>query len=147
MEPTDIITRLAVALAIGLLVGLERGWRTRDEEEHQRAAGFRTFALSGLLGGISGALSLQLGSQLVSFVFIGYSAAFAAFQRSQEEASAIEHRFLMAQVPNMVGWLYQQLGDYARALQFDQEGVEIAQRSEKTPAEISARINVALDIL
>jgi uncharacterized membrane protein (DUF4010 family) len=79
MEPTDIITRLAVALAIGLLVGLERGWRTRDEEEHQRAAGFRTFALSGLLGGISGALSLQLGGQLVSFVFIGYSAAFAAF--------------------------------------------------------------------
>jgi uncharacterized membrane protein (DUF4010 family) len=79
MEPTDIITRLTVALAIGLLVGLERGWRTRDEEEHQRAAGFRTFALSGLLGGISGALSLQLGGQLVSFVFIGYSAAFAAF--------------------------------------------------------------------
>jgi|SRR5688572_25955466 hypothetical protein len=77
--PTDIITRLTVALAIGLLVGLERGWRTRDEEEHQRAAGFRTFALSGLLGGISGALSLQLGGQLVSFVFIGYSAAFAAF--------------------------------------------------------------------
>jgi hypothetical protein len=46
-----IITRLAVALAIGLLVGLERGWPTRDEEE-QRTAEFRTFALSGLRGGI-----------------------------------------------------------------------------------------------
>jgi uncharacterized membrane protein (DUF4010 family) len=79
MEQTELVTRLTVALAIGLLVGLERGWRTRDEEEGQRAAGFRTFALSGLLGGIAGAVSLQGGGQAIGLIFLGYTAAFAAF--------------------------------------------------------------------
>jgi uncharacterized membrane protein YhiD involved in acid resistance len=42
-----LFRRLAVALAIGLLVGLERGWQTREEHDHQRTAGLRTFALTG----------------------------------------------------------------------------------------------------
>ncbi len=42
----ELLSRLAVALAIGLLVGLERGWKSRDEQEGRRAAGFRTFALT-----------------------------------------------------------------------------------------------------
>jgi uncharacterized membrane protein (DUF4010 family) len=79
MDQNEILKRLAVSLAIGLLVGLERGWRTRDEEDHQRAAGFRTFALSGLLGGVTGTVSLQAGGLLVGLVFIVYAAAFAAF--------------------------------------------------------------------
>lgn len=76
----DLFSRLAVALAIGLLVGLERGWHTRDERDKQRAAGFRTFALCGLLGGISGALSQVLGPVLLGFIFVAYTGAFAAFQ-------------------------------------------------------------------
>ncbi|MGK2287205.1 MgtC/SapB family protein [Pedomonas sp. V897] len=72
-------TRLAVALAIGLLVGLERGWHSRGEQEKQRAAGFRTFALSGLLGGIAGALGQVAGPVLLGLVFLGYTGAFAAF--------------------------------------------------------------------
>ena len=38
MSQTEILTRLAVALGIGLLLGLERGWQTREEKDHQRAA-------------------------------------------------------------------------------------------------------------
>jgi uncharacterized membrane protein (DUF4010 family) len=79
MDQSEAISRLTVALAIGLLVGLERGWRTRDEEEHHRAAGFRTFALSGLLGGVTGIAALQAGAQLIGLVFLGYTASFAAF--------------------------------------------------------------------
>jgi uncharacterized membrane protein (DUF4010 family) len=79
MDYAEILSRLAVSLAIGLLAGLERGWRTRDEEDHQRAAGFRTFALSGLLGGVTGAVSLQAGGLLVGLVFVVYAAAFTAF--------------------------------------------------------------------
>lgn len=55
MEP--LILRLGLALAIGLLVGLERGWRERDAAEGSRTAGIRTFGISGLLGGIVAALS------------------------------------------------------------------------------------------
>mgnify|MGYP003332862521 CR=1 FL=1 len=50
--------RLGVALGIGLVVGLERGWKTRDKHEGQRLAGIRTFALAGLSGGVLAALSL-----------------------------------------------------------------------------------------
>ncbi|WP_297973014.1 MgtC/SapB family protein [uncultured Amaricoccus sp.] len=80
METNEIISRLAVALAIGLLVGLERGWRTRDEREHQRAAGLRTFALSGLLGGVAGLLALEFGGVLLGLLFAGFAATFALFQ-------------------------------------------------------------------
>ncbi|MFO7496238.1 MAG: MgtC/SapB family protein [Desulfobacterales bacterium] len=42
---------LLAALAIGLLIGIERGWSEREEEEGDRIAGIRTFSLIGLLGG------------------------------------------------------------------------------------------------
>jgi len=57
MDDHDIFIRLALALAIGLLLGLERGWHGRDEAEGQRIAGIRTFALTGLFGGVSGWLA------------------------------------------------------------------------------------------
>jgi uncharacterized membrane protein (DUF4010 family) len=79
MTEAEILTRLGVALAVGLLVGLVRGWQSRDEDDHQRAAGFRTFALSGLLGGVSGAIAMQTGPVVLGFLFAGYVAAFAAF--------------------------------------------------------------------
>lgn len=42
---------LGIALAIGLLIGVERGWTQRDLAEGDRVAGLRTFGLIGLLGG------------------------------------------------------------------------------------------------
>lgn len=83
----DLFNRLAAALGIGLLVGLERGWHTRDERDKQRAAGFRTFALCGLLGGISGALSQITGPILLGFIFIAYTGAFSAFQWLEARAN------------------------------------------------------------
>ncbi len=50
--------RLAIALGIGLIVGLERGWNTREQHGGRRLAGFRTFALAGVFGGVIAALSL-----------------------------------------------------------------------------------------
>ena len=58
MDQEELFRRLAIALAIGLLIGLERGWQTRQESDHQRTAGLRTFALAGLLGGICGLMSI-----------------------------------------------------------------------------------------
>jgi uncharacterized membrane protein (DUF4010 family) len=79
MEQTEILSRLGVSLAIGLLVGLERGWSQRSQEDHKRAAGFRTFALSGLLGGVAGLVSLSAGGVVLGLAFAAYAAAFAAF--------------------------------------------------------------------
>ncbi len=61
MDTDELLARFAVALGIGLLIGLERGWRARDEKPGSRAAGFRTFAISGLLGGVVGALAHAAG--------------------------------------------------------------------------------------
>ena len=52
---------LGAALAVGLLIGLERGWRDRDLPDGARIAGLRTFALIGLLGGVLGSLLPDLG--------------------------------------------------------------------------------------
>lgn len=46
----------ATALAIGLLIGLERGWQDRADPSGSRVAGFRTFGLIGLAGGLAATL-------------------------------------------------------------------------------------------
>ena len=56
-ENAQLLERLAVALAIGLLMGLERGWEYRQLREGGRVAGIRTFGLIALLG----AIAVQLG--------------------------------------------------------------------------------------
>lgn len=62
MDTLELFQRLSVALAIGFLIGLERGWKARNEPEGTRAAGLRTHALGGLLGGIWGALVMARGN-------------------------------------------------------------------------------------
>lgn len=52
---------LIAALAAGLIVGLERGWRERAAAEGSRVAGLRTFTLVGLLGGVLGGLQPLAG--------------------------------------------------------------------------------------
>src|SRR5262245_14504887 len=45
----SLIAKLGLALAVGLLVGIERGWRERDAPDGTRTAGIRTYAITGLL--------------------------------------------------------------------------------------------------
>jgi uncharacterized membrane protein (DUF4010 family) len=61
---------LSVALAIGLLIGLERGWQERKAEEGHRVAGLRTYGLLGLLGGVVALLSEQLGALVLGLAFV-----------------------------------------------------------------------------
>ena len=71
---------LALALAIGLLIGVERGWQLRGEADGRRVAGIRTFALLGLLGGLAGltiaspawTLALVLVVGAMSALLLGY---------------------------------------------------------------------------
>jgi hypothetical protein len=61
MSQEELLGRLSLALAIGLLIGLERGWRTREAVEGVATAGLRTFALIGLSGGLWAALTPFIG--------------------------------------------------------------------------------------
>ena len=83
MDTIELIQRLAVALAIGLVIGIERGWKQREEPEGDRAAGLRTHALSGLLGGIWGALakaSAGAGLLALAIAFAAFAAVITIFR-------------------------------------------------------------------
>jgi uncharacterized membrane protein (DUF4010 family) len=97
MDLYELISRLAVALGIGLLIGLERGWRGRGARPGSRAAGIRTFAISGLLGGVIAALAQALpkqesgdalaGGVVLGTAFVAYSAVIALFSRDENHAA------------------------------------------------------------
>ena len=76
-----------------------------------------------------------------------YSPALDAFQHSQEEAQIAGDRYLLAQVFNMRGWIHRELCDYENGLKFDEAGVDFSQQWGKPSPEISARLNVCLDLL
>ncbi|MGE6108086.1 MgtC/SapB family protein [Aeromonas sobria] len=60
----DPINGALVSLAIGLIIGLERGWQVRQLGDNQRVAGMRTYGLIGLLGGVCALLLPTLGTWL-----------------------------------------------------------------------------------
>lgn len=60
----NLVLHLLAALAAGLLVGIERGWRQREEIEGTRVAGVRTFTLIGTSGGLIAILTLHLSAIL-----------------------------------------------------------------------------------
>ena len=108
MDQDDLFRRLAVALAIGLLIGLERGWQFREEAEGERTAGLRTYALTGLLGGVSAALSAASHPVVLALALAGFTAAFTLF--AWLEASS-EHVFSVTGV--VAAMLTFVLGAYA----------------------------------
>jgi len=70
----EIYQRLALALGVGLVVGLERGWRNREHSPGTSAAGVRTFALMGFLGGLTGLLGTIAGDGLTLAFSLGFFA-------------------------------------------------------------------------
>jgi len=66
------LVNLALALGLGLLVGVQRGWVQRLEPRGSRFAGIRTFGMFGLAGGLSGASAPHW--PVLSAVLIGGSA-------------------------------------------------------------------------
>jgi len=67
---SDLLIRLAVALAIGLLIGAQRGWEHRNLAEGMRAAGIRTFGLVSLFGGLCVQLERVAGDWVTAAGFL-----------------------------------------------------------------------------
>ena len=68
--------RVGAGLAIGGLVGLERGFKLRDQREGHRVAGLRTFSLMGLAAGIAGlvAAAQPLVAAVILLAMLGFLA-------------------------------------------------------------------------
>jgi uncharacterized membrane protein (DUF4010 family) len=72
---------VGTALASGLLIGIERGWKLKDQKPGTRVAGVRTFTMMGLGSGIAGLLgstghvlaSAAIAIGMVAIMVIAYS--------------------------------------------------------------------------
>lgn len=73
---------MMLALAVGLLVGLERGWSARAAEAGTRVAGFRTFGLLGLAGGLAALVPKPVG---LVFLASGAALILLGYMRASEE--------------------------------------------------------------
>ncbi len=83
MIETQNFKVLAIALAIGLLIGLERGWHTREKGEGMRIAGLRTYGLIAVLGALWGILAQQAGIALMGLAFLALtSVLLVAYSKS-----------------------------------------------------------------
>jgi uncharacterized membrane protein (DUF4010 family) len=56
---------VGTALACGVLIGIERGWKLKEEKPGSRVAGVRTFTMLGLGGGVAGLIGV-LGQPVVA---------------------------------------------------------------------------------
>ncbi|GAB6389630.1 MgtC/SapB family protein [Stutzerimonas marianensis] len=56
----DTLLSLATALGVGLLIGTERSWSSRDNRDEE-LAGIRTFGLTGLFGGLAALMAGEYG--------------------------------------------------------------------------------------
>ena len=92
METTELFQRLTLALAIGLLIGIERGWQSREEGEGERSIGLRTLALTGLLGGVWGVVAGHLGegggaALAVAFAVLGGTVVLFRYRETQHDGT------------------------------------------------------------
>lgn len=74
---------LLLALGLGLLIGLERGWRLRQEHDGGRIAGIRTYGLLGLGGGLCGLAALSITVWLAAIGLAGIAGAVLLAHRAR----------------------------------------------------------------
>ncbi|MBS0281444.1 MAG: MgtC/SapB family protein, partial [Proteobacteria bacterium] len=88
---TDIamLQRAGLAVAIGLLIGIERGWQEREAQDGARVAGIRTFTLISFLGAICALIAGTDRPILMGLAFVGFAFPFGLFEyrRARENRS------------------------------------------------------------
>ncbi len=90
MNTAQLFGNLGISLAIGLLIGAERGWQDRDLEEGRRIAGLRTFALIGLAGGLSAVVGEHMSVWVVPAVLLSLMVVMAvAFTRQSAQTGSV----------------------------------------------------------
>lgn len=104
----DMFQRLAMALGIGFMIGIERGWRHREAPEGSRAAGLRTHAVIGLAGGVAGAMLPALGQIGFAALTLAFAAAFIIFKVRESQ-----HDNDLSVTGTIAGLLVFALGAYA----------------------------------
>jgi len=81
MTHLELFSRLAVALSVGLLIGLERGHfeRTEPKTIARRITGMRTFGLIGLLGALCTLIANEIHVLFLGIGFFAFAVLMTAF--------------------------------------------------------------------
>src|SRR5436190_8706327 len=88
---------VGTALACGVLIGIERGWKLKDQKAGVRVAGVRTFSLLGLGSGIAGLVgalghpfvAAAIATGEVAIMVIAYSRELRSHHDSTSAVAAI----------------------------------------------------------
>ncbi|CAM2856512.1 MgtC/SapB family protein [Vibrio mytili] len=65
-----LIWKVLIALLLGAIVGIQRGWVKRNSVEGSRVAGIRTYSLVGLFGGLSAILAQRFSPFILGFALL-----------------------------------------------------------------------------
>lgn len=89
MTDITMLQRAGLAVAIGLLIGIERGWQEREAQDGARVAGIRTFTLISLLGAICALIAGADQPLLMGLAFVSFALPFGVFEyrRARESRS------------------------------------------------------------
>lgn len=87
-EELSPILGLTISLLLGLLVGIQRGWVSRNKASGERIAGIRTHALIGLLGGLCGLLSTIFSELILGLTFLSLSILVTAAYINSQKSNA-----------------------------------------------------------
>jgi len=83
---------VGTALACGLLIGIERGWKLKEQKPGSRVAGVRTFTILGLSSGIAGLLGVLGNAIVAAGIAIGLIAtmviAYSRELRSRQDSTS-----------------------------------------------------------
>jgi tetratricopeptide (TPR) repeat protein/predicted Ser/Thr protein kinase len=92
-------------------------------------------------------------SMLVSLFFLGLirgnlgrmSEALTTLEEAIAMAGRNGDHFWFPRLPNCIGWIHRELGDFSGALRHDQRGVEVAREHHVLEAEANSLINIGID--
>lgn len=93
---------LGLALLLGLLIGIERGWSHRDDASGSRVAGIRTFGILGLLGGVAGQVPALPGAIAV---LAGAGMLLAGYARQRQTGNVSATSALVGLLTLLLGYL------------------------------------------
>ena len=85
---TELIINLLVSLAIGVIIGFEREWKTQSQSRKTYDAGLRTFAVVSFLGGVSALLSNTITPLILPSIALGLSSIIFISYRLNAKKSA-----------------------------------------------------------
>lgn len=91
----DVLTNFLIAFAVGLIIGIERGWKLRDQPEGRRVAGIRTFILIALVGATTAHLANWTGEWILLVSTAGLLIFLTAFylhglEKTQDKGATTE---------------------------------------------------------